>query len=109
MSCCPNLRVCDKGATTIPIAGGDGMQDREHAAWDGARKSLAGKEDDASKAEYLRLLDLIARTSAGNLSAVLVQATVLRELLRPEGLAPDDLEGALVANICHALGALLGG
>jgi hypothetical protein len=84
------------------------MQKRGHAAWDAERKSLVGKEDGASKDEYLRLLDLIARTPATNLSAVLVQATLLRELVRPEGLAPDDLEGALVTNICHALGALLG-
>lgn len=84
------------------------MQDREHAAWNAARKSLAGKEDGASKAEYLRLLDLIAQTRATHLSAVLVQAAVLLELVRPEALAPDDLEGALVVNICHALGALLG-
>jgi hypothetical protein len=100
--------MCDRGVTTNATARGDGMQDREHATWNVARKSLAGKEDKASRDEYLRLLDLIARTPATHLPAVLVQATVLRELVRPEGMAPDDLEGALVTNICHALGALLG-
>jgi hypothetical protein len=84
------------------------MQDREHAAWEAARQSLAGNEDPAAQAEYLRLLDLIARTTARNFPAVFVQATVLRELVRPEGLAPDDLEGVIVTNICNALGALLG-
>ena len=74
-----------------------------HLVWERHLGRLAEAERPGDAPEYWQLMDLIARTPAATVCECAVLARQLRGLIRPESLAPEDLEGPLIHNLASAL------